>query len=153
DLAQEVAAGRFRQDLYYRLNVMNLHIPPLRERREDIVPLARHFVRLVAAQLNMAPVEIEAAPLERMAAYAWPGNARELRNVVERFLILGTFPAGCMVDDKAAEPPEADLPLEEIEKRHILRTLAASGHNKAEAARRLGVSRKTLDRKCIEWGV
>ncbi|MDK9725736.1 MAG: sigma-54 dependent transcriptional regulator [Sterolibacteriaceae bacterium MAG5] len=152
DLAQEVAVGRFRQDLYYRLNVMNLHIPPLRERREDIEPLARHFLRLVAAQLNMASADIEPAALERMGAYAWPGNARELRNVVERFLILGTFPAGCMADDRTAEPAEADLPLEEIEKRHILRTLSACGHNKAEAARRLGVSRKTLDRKCAEWG-
>jgi DNA-binding NtrC family response regulator len=154
DLAQEVAAGRFRQDLYYRLNVMNLHIPPLRERREDIAPLAAHFMRLVAAQINVSPAEIDPAQIERMRGYAWPGNARELRNVIERFLILGTFPAGCMGEGNAdEEAPAGDLPLDEVEKRHILRVLAASGNNKAEAARRLGVSRKTLDRKCAEWGV
>ncbi len=153
DLAQEVATGRFRQDLYYRLNVMNLHIPPLRERREDIAPLAAHFLRLVAAQLAVPSSEIAPEQIERMRHYDWPGNARELRNVIERFLILGNFPAGCMEGDAADGPAEEDLPLEEIEKRHILRVLDAAGHNKAEAARRLGVSRKTLDRKCAEWGV
>ncbi len=152
DLAQEVAAGRFRQDLYYRLNVMQIHIPPLRDRREDIAPLANHFMRLVSAQLGVASLALSSHVIERMHDYDWPGNARELRNVIERSLILGNFPYACM--DTPAEPDAGGVEtLETLEKRHILEVLAAVGGNKAEAARRLGVSRKTLDRKCAAWGV
>lgn len=152
DLAQEVASGRFRQDLYYRLNVMNIHIPPLRERSEDVAPLAEHFLRQVAGQLGLPAEPIAAERLAQLARHPWPGNARELRNVIERYLILGSWPADLGAAPGAASGGEA-IALDEVEKRHILKVLAAVDGNKAEAARRLGVSRKTLDRKCAEWGV
>lgn len=158
NLAPEVAAGRFRQDLFYRLDVVTLTIAPLRERTEDIPVLAAHFLRQLSAQLGVHPIPMGPEVLERLGSYRWPGNARELRNLVERSLILGHFPlegiAGPAEDPAPpAAPAPADLSLEEVEKRHILAVLQAAGGNKAEAARRLGVSRKTLDRKCAEWGV
>ncbi|AYH41837.1 sigma-54 dependent transcriptional regulator [Azoarcus sp. DN11] len=151
DLAAEVAAGRFRQDLYFRLAVVDIEIPPLRERAEDIPDLMRHFMNLLTAQLGVAPLAITQTLLARLTAYGWPGNVRELRNFVERSLILDGFP----VETLAARSDTfsgVDLPLGEVEKRHILRMLDACGGNKSEAARRLGVSRKTLERKCAEWG-
>ncbi len=151
DLNEEVAAGRFRQDLYFRLAVVDLTIPPLRSRSEDIPDLARHFMELFSAQLGVDPLPLRPDIIARLAAYPWPGNVRELRNFVERSLILGAF-----VDQGAASPVpvagDETLTLEEVERQHILRVLAASGGNKSEAARRLGVSRKTLERKCAEWG-
>jgi DNA-binding NtrC family response regulator len=156
DLAEEVAAGRFRQDLYYRLDVMQIALPPLRERREDIAPLARHFMAQISASLGVAPLALDAATLDHLAGNPWPGNARELRNVIEHALIVGGFPLPEAVRAKAAavaaDAAEGeDVSLEAAEKRHILRVLAACGGNKSEAARRLGVSRKTLERKCAEW--
>lgn len=149
DLATEVAAGRFRADLYYRLDVFRIHLPPLRDRPQDIEALARMFMEQISAQLGLPPLEITPSVLHGFEAYAWPGNARELRNRIERALILGAFdelrPAGATA--RALETDD----LAEIEKRHMLRVLEASGGNRAEAARRLGVSRKTLDRKCAEW--
>ncbi|AWN39740.1 sigma-54-dependent transcriptional regulator [Methylobacterium durans] len=149
DLAEAVAAGRFRADLYYRLDVFRIHLPPLRERVEDVEPLARMFMEQISLQLGLPPLPIRPSVLQRFEAYSWPGNARELRNRIERALILGAFdepglnaPAEARTDDLA-----------EVEKRHILRVLSASDGNRAEAARRLGVSRKTLDRKCAEWNV
>ncbi|MBL8518887.1 MAG: sigma-54-dependent Fis family transcriptional regulator [Betaproteobacteria bacterium] len=157
DLKEEVAAGRFRQDLFYRLDVLTLRIPPLRERREDIAVLAMHFRAQFAAQLGIAPVDWTREDLEVMQSYDWPGNARELRNFVERSFILGYFPIDTLRPAglprpkvSAAGPIET---MEEVEKRHILAVLEAVGGNKSEAARRLGLSRKTLDRKCAEWGV
>ncbi|MEE7455829.1 MULTISPECIES: sigma-54 dependent transcriptional regulator [Methylobacteriaceae] len=147
DLAERVAAGQFRADLYYRLDVIRIHLPPLRERVEDIEPLARMFMDQLSAQLGLAPLPIPPSALQRFESYAWPGNARELRNRIERALILGTF--GEPEAGMPAEPRTDDLA--EVEKRHILRVLAAADGNRAEAARRLGVSRKTLDRKCAEW--
>ena len=149
DLAERVAGGQFRADLYYRLDVVRIHLPPLRERVEDIEPLARMFMDQLSAQLGLPPLPIPLSVLQRFEAYPWPGNARELRNRIERALILGTF--GEPVSGPTAEPRTDDLA--EVEKRHILRVLAASEGNRAEAARRLGVSRKTLDRKCAEWNV
>ncbi|WP_374343200.1 sigma-54-dependent transcriptional regulator [Azonexus sp.] len=151
DLKDEVAAQRFRQDLYYRLQVLELRLPPLRERPEDVEALARHFVTTLAPMLGMPPLELTPRILARLAAYDWPGNVRELRNLVERSLILGWFDLGPdeSGNDAVAAPDER---LEAVEKRHILATLAASAGNKSEAARRLGISRKTLDRKCTAWG-
>jgi transcriptional regulator with PAS, ATPase and Fis domain len=161
-LADEVAAGRFRADLYYRLQVLELHLPPLRERTEDLPELAAHFMDLLSPALGVQPVAVEPAILAAMAAYDWPGNVRELKNLVERSLILGyvprdlpctravggTSPAG----EPAANLAGADECLAEVENRHIRAILAASGGNKSEAARRLGISRKTLERKCLSWG-
>jgi DNA-binding NtrC family response regulator len=155
DLAQEARQGRFRQDLFYRLDVVSITIPPLRERRGDVRALTLSFVAQLSARLGVPPVEVDDALLARLAAYDWPGNVRELRNLVERGLILGAFPEEGLPE--AAEVEEAaaatDDALSEVEKRHILEVLAACGGNKSEAARRLGVSRKTIERKCAEWGV
>ncbi|WP_020180400.1 sigma-54 dependent transcriptional regulator [Methylopila sp. M107] len=147
DLSEEVAAGRFRADLYYRLDVFRIHLPPLRDRPGDIEPLARMFMEQISAQLGLPPLALHPGVLSRFEAYSWPGNARELRNRIERALILGAFDE----QDVAVPAAAATEDLAEIEKRHMLRVLDASGGNRAEAARRLGVSRKTLDRKCAEW--
>ncbi|HWV63698.1 MAG TPA: sigma-54 dependent transcriptional regulator [Oxalicibacterium sp.] len=153
----EVAEGRFREDLYYRLNVVQLQMPPLRDRLEDIPALAAGFVRQLAQQLGVPPRPLDDKVLASMAVYSWPGNVRELRNLVERWLILGNLPDAVFgnrmainVADRAAD---GEVSLEAIEKQHILKILAESGGNKTEASRRLGVSRKTLERKCAEWGV
>jgi DNA-binding NtrC family response regulator len=153
DLRQEVAAQRFRQDLYYRLQVLEINLPPLRERPEDIVLLSRHFIDTLAASLNMPGLELTPRMLARLEAYDWPGNVRELRNFIERSLILGWFDLGPEVQDERPDTtPGEDALLETIEKRHILATLARCHGNKSEAARRLGISRKTLERKCTAWG-
>ncbi len=161
-LADEVAAGRFRADLYYRLQVLELHLPPLRERTEDLPELAAHFMDLLSPALGVQPVEVEPAILAAMAAYDWPGNVRELKNLVERSLILGYVPrdlpctravgGASPADEPAANLAGADECLAEVENRHIRAILAACGGNKSEAARRLGISRKTLERKCLAWG-
>ncbi|HEY6094046.1 MAG TPA: sigma-54 dependent transcriptional regulator [Gallionellaceae bacterium] len=155
-LADHVKNGSFRQDLYFRLDVINIHLPPLRERPEDIAPLALHFMHLLAARMAMTPVTLDAGTLDKMRRYGWPGNARELRNVIERTLILGRVPDACLGNETtaaAAAEPEQGESLEAVEKRHILSVLSAMSGNKTEAARRLNISRKTLDRKCAEWGV
>ncbi|MBI2306207.1 MAG: sigma-54-dependent Fis family transcriptional regulator [Rhodocyclales bacterium] len=153
DLTEEVAAGRFRQDLFFRLAVVEITIPPLRARTEDIPDLARHFMALFSAQLGVDPLPLSAEIIARLAAYPWPGNVRELRNFVERSLILGAFPTlGIAPANAAPAVSEDEMTLEEVERQHILRVLAVCGGNKSEAARRLGVSRKTLERKCAEWG-
>ncbi len=152
DLEQAVASGRLRQDLFYRLNVMNIHLLPLRERREDIAPLARLFMAQVAAQFGVAPMDLDDAVLAELEGYAWPGNARELRNVIERSLILGAVPLDILGRHGEPRAPRSEA-LKEVEQTHMLSVLASVGGNRAEAARRLGVSRKTLDRKCAIWNV
>src|SRR5690606_9407839 len=92
NLEAAVASGRFREDLYYRLNVVNLHIPPLRERPDDIPLLVRHFVAAFARTYEVAPREVEPDAMELLAGYAWPGNVRELQNVIERAFVLSDEP-------------------------------------------------------------
>ncbi len=150
DLRAEVAAGRFRQDLFYRLEVVTLPIPPLRERREDIAELALHFNAQLSVRLGLPPLVFTPADLARLSAYAWPGNVRELRNLVERSLILGGLPAAGEAPGFAEPLP---LSLADVEKRHILAVLDQCGGNRARAAALLGVSRKTIDRKAAEWGL
>jgi len=150
DLRAEVAAGRFRQDLFYRLEVVTLAIPPLRQRREDIAELAVHFNAQLASRLGLPPLPLGQADLARLAAYAWPGNVRELRNLIERSLILGGLPADSQAPGFVEPLP---LSLAEVEKRHILAVLDQCGGSKTRAAALLGVSRKTLDRKAVEWGL
>ncbi len=155
DLRAEVKGGRFREDLYFRLAVVDVRIPPLRERSEDVPELASHFMAELSSRLGVAPLRMPQAVRARLVGHTWPGNVRELRNFIERSLILGGF----ALESLAAEPSRTGessaaalrLSLEEVEKRHILAVLADCGGNKNEAAQRLGVSRKTLDRKCAEW--
>ncbi len=153
DLKVEVAAQRFRQDLYYRLQVVEVTLPPLRERPEDLPLLVEHFISQLAPYLDVPRLALDGRTLARMAAYDWPGNVRELKNFVERSLILGWFDLG--PEPKASSVPAGAIneTLEAVEKRHILAVLAACEGNKSEAGRRLGVSRKTLDRKCQAWGL
>src|SRR5574343_1518255 len=152
DLKAEVAAQRFRQDLYYRLQVLEITLPPLRERPEDIPPLVAHFMAQLTPALGVAPLQLDPRTAARLSDYDWPGNVRELRNLVERSLILGWFDIGPEpeVGNVIHAPAGTEETLAAVEKRHIL---AACDGNKSEASRRLGISRKTMDRKCQAWGL
>jgi DNA-binding NtrC family response regulator len=157
DLEEAVRAGRFREDLFYRLHVMTLRLPPLRERaREDRLALLQHFFAELRAQLPAAPAELSTEALERLLAYGWPGNVRELRNVLERALIMARgarklnpehLPAdlGRRAPSDGARGQAASL--EEVERRHIERTLRRHGGNRTRAAEELGISRATLINK------
>ncbi|MES9827831.1 MAG: sigma-54 dependent transcriptional regulator [Candidatus Thiodiazotropha sp.] len=159
DLEQEVRNGEFREDLYYRLNVLSLRIPALRERKEDIPLLVQHFVEILSAELGIAPPQLGEGELVRLLDYDWPGNVRELKNVIERCLLLNKSPSLCLMGSDTAGSqatpfdPSKTMLLEAIEKQHILKVLDLEGGNKSAAARVLGVSRKTLERKTQAWGV
>ncbi len=152
DLKKDVENGRFRADLFYRINVMHIHLPPLKDRGDDVQELATLFMRKLSQQLGMPPVAIDAPVRAALARYDWPGNVRELRNLIERTLILGAFPDD-FLGPRAKAPPARGETLEEVEKRHILTVLQETNGDRDEAARRLGISRKTIDRKCALWNV
>ena len=162
DLVTAVSAGRFREDLYYRLSVMPLRLPPLRARsREDLVELIGRLMDELAPQLPTAPRRLDDAALDRLLRHGWPGNIRELRNVLERAMILGR---GQDVLDASALPAEvrsrggADgdgfeaRPLEDIEREHIERSLIAFKGNRSHTAKALGIARATLIKKIREYG-
>lgn len=157
DLEERVAKGDFREDLFYRLNVVALRLPALRERQDDIDSLANHFATTLSAELGLPPLELDHAELERLRGYTWPGNVRELRNVIERSLLLGLNPSEALGEraEEAAAPDAVagggDVSLAELERRHVLLMLERTGGNKSDAARRLGISRKTLERKLKVW--
>jgi two-component system response regulator AtoC len=163
NLEEEVRAGRFRSDLYFRLKVVSIHLPPLRERGDDILLLARHFVREFARKFQKQFSEISAEAAQRLAAYGWPGNVRELRNLVERVVLLEE---GQLLEEQhlpsdwgdrtvarldRATPSIADtidLPtLAQIEADHISEVLRLTSGNKSRAARILGISRQGLIEK------
>lgn len=157
DLNEEVERGNFRQDLFYRLNVVTVRMPTLRERLEDIPDLVEFFMQKMAADMGVSPHHMGNRELVQLRSYAWPGNVRELKNVIERCLLLDQSPDQCLkgisvTGEIAGSTERADvLLLEEIEKRHILKVLDMEGGNKSAAARLLGVSRKTLERKVQAW--
>lgn len=149
-LADAVAASRFREDLLFRINVVEVQMPLLCERDTDVVELAELFLSEIAAQLQLPPLELPAGVKSALLRHGWPGNIRELRNFIERSLIFGRFP----LDTLAPPQPAAGItPLDEVERREILNALEAVAGNRSEAARQLGVSRKTIDRKCAAWGL
>ncbi|MFK8252900.1 sigma-54-dependent transcriptional regulator [Ancylobacter terrae] len=152
DLEEDVAVGRFRADLYYRMNVMQIRLPPLRERREDIDELALQFLATLTRQLGVPAIRLDEEARAALRAYRWPGNIRELRNVIERSLILGRFANDLPASRLGASSGEGQS-LDDLERRHILAMLEQTGFDRAETARRLGVSRKTIDRKCAQWNV
>ncbi|MDG2406396.1 MAG: sigma-54 dependent transcriptional regulator [Paracoccaceae bacterium] len=152
DLEVAVAAGTFRADLYHRMNVMAIEMPPLRDRVEDIVELAAVFMRHFSRLLGLPALELNDAVLLKLSRYSWPGNVRELRNLIERSVILGRFPDEFSGSGKHIGL-EAIETLEFVEQRHIMMVLDCCKGNRAEAARRLGVSRKTIDRKCRNWSI
>jgi DNA-binding NtrC family response regulator len=162
DLAGMVKAGTFREDLYYRLNVGSIEMPPLRARSGDILPLARHFIDKAAKMMNMPHPELDRRCCDLIEQYGWPGNIRELRNVMERALILcggeRIAPAhlpkeiGSISGDAGLATDDETLSLGEVEKRHIRRVMNASHGNKTQAAKTLGITRLTLRTKITEYG-
>ena len=149
DLSRAVAEKRFREDLYYRLSVLPLRLPPLRERREDVPALAR---RLLAPGVSLSPQAEKA-----LRDYPWPGNVRELRNVLERAQVLSPKSvidaADLRLQPGAAPAAEEDLTLEELERRHIERALRRAGGKVARAAEMLGIARSSLYQKLQRYRI
>ncbi|HLY72920.1 MAG TPA: sigma-54 dependent transcriptional regulator [Planctomycetota bacterium] len=153
DLPAEVERGRFRQDLYYRLNVLPVRLKPLRERREEIPMLVEHF-------LKKHKKRVSNGAMSRLCAYSWPGNVRELANIVERAAVLATADdiSGDLIApwlDGGAPTPQSTLgvPLENVERRVIEENLKANGGNREKTARILGITSRTLRDKLKKWGV
>jgi two-component system response regulator HydG len=165
DLEKEVAEGRFREDLFYRLNVISLNLPPLRDRVEDIDPLARHFLEKVTARNNSSVRHIDPQAIAALQAHDWPGNVRELENVIERGTILAERDTLTLEDlpgkiSRSSRPaPRAQrvggdpISLREAEKHQIVLALERTGGNKSRAAELLEITRKTLARKIKEYGL
>ena len=152
DLEAAVEAERLRADLYHRINVIKIEMPLLRHRSEDIVELASFFMAQFSKSLGMPALGLDEETLLKLRRYDWPGNVRELRNLIERSVILGEFPEEFAGSGAGASGERAVESLELVSQRHILHVLDLCGGNRAEAARRLGVSRKTIDRKIAAWG-
>jgi len=173
NLAEYVREGKFREDLYYRLNVIDIHLPPLKERPGDIALLVSRFIKEFSKENGGSVTGIDARAMKALEDYAWPGNVRQLRNVVEKMVVLSSG-GKLTIDDvplEVAAPqgaaPQTPIPatstmppsvapssattLAVTEKDAILRTLAECGNNKSKAAIRLGISRRTLHRKLNEW--
>ncbi|MFO0845370.1 MAG: sigma-54-dependent Fis family transcriptional regulator [Gemmataceae bacterium] len=174
DLEGMIAEGKFREDLYFRLNVLPIHVPPLRERAEDVVELARHFLQLYAQKLGKPAREIDDDAMLALRAYPWPGNVRQLENVIERAVVIAEGPTiglAELPDEVTQTAPEPDEALdswtgelaavyhaeraerERREREQLVRALAAAKGNKAEAARALGLARSTLISKLKKFGL
>jgi two-component system response regulator HydG len=166
DLDAEVAAGRFRQDLYFRLHVLPVKLPPLRERREDIPLLCSHFVAKLGPKTNARVRAVSDAALGRIMAYHWPGNVRELENAIEQSLVfaegeeitpaaLPQFLQGGAEEDRLDVPRELSLPeiLDDLERQLILKAYAKAGRVKTETARLLGIKTSALYYKLEKYGI
>jgi len=163
DLAAEVAAGRFREDLYWRLNVVNIKVPPLRERAEDLPALANYFTRHYALKNHKEVKGLTPGALRLISRHSWPGNIRELQNAIERAVILmrGEYLSETDLPNLSSSPlgpdqaPAADLPLnlDDLEKMAVENALNHTGGNKTQAALILGVTRKTLGAKLKKYGL
>jgi DNA-binding NtrC family response regulator len=153
ELSAEVAAGRFRKDLYFRLQVVELTLPPLRDHKEDIPALVAHFMAQLAPALGAEPLSISGEEMAFLQQYGWPGNVRELRNLIERSLILGSLNVSALYPGTPQALPEGrPIDLHSLEKMHILSVLDSVHGDKTRAAQLLGVSRRTLERRVAEWG-
>jgi len=169
DLKEEVKKGNFREDLYYRLNVVHFHLPPLRERKSDIPLLAEYFLNYYARKHKKPAKAFSSKVMEVFLNYHWPGNVRELKHLIERLVIFSTkevitekdlyladfeFAPGIKKAAHIPEPNEDEiLPLEEVEKAYILKVLDLLNWNKSLAARKLGIDRKTLTLKLKKWNL
>ena len=166
NLEAEVKAGRFREDLYYRLNVIRLSVPPLRDRKEDVRPLAEAFVERFARELRRPPLALPARTVSLLEAYAWPGNVRQLRNVMERAAVLApgnavtpeVLPPELLADATADGAAAAgDLPLKHalaaFRREYVARALARAGGNQTKAAAMLGLQRSFLNRLVHRLGL
>lgn len=163
NLKEETARGRFREDLYFRINVVHLHIPPLRQRPEDIPLLLRSFLDLSVRKMGRSPMEFSPEAMECMKRYSWPGNVRELENEVERVVALASSRT-ILPEDLSRAVREGGGPgilpaaskkegLQAAEKNVIISTLAEEGGNRTRTARRLGISREGLRKKMIRYGI
>jgi DNA-binding NtrC family response regulator len=155
-LADDVASGRFRADLFYRLQVVEIRLPPLRAHKEDIPALVAHFIDTLAPRLGVPAIEVGTDEMAYLQQYDWPGNVRELRNLIERSLIVGALNVSALyqslprpVPAARAAPPTTDL--HTLEKQHILAVLESVQGDKTKAAQLLGISRRTLERRVAEW--
>jgi Nif-specific regulatory protein len=154
DLEADVESGRFRQDLYYRINVFSIYLPPLRERRDDILQLADHFVQCYAEQMHKPVTRISTAAINMMMAYHWPGNVRELENCIEHAVLVSTdgvihgysLPPSLQTPDGQAVPATGDLKsrVALLEKDMIVDALKRSGGNVAAASRELGITARMV---------
>jgi len=165
DLDERVEEGRFRDDLFYRLNVIQIVLPPLRARGNDVLELAQHFVRKVSERSGKRVRGLTPAVAQKLLEYDWPGNVRELENCIERSVAFTAFDhlqlddlpekvrSGPTRSNGGSNPEELTLPLEVVERRHILRVLDAQKGNRTRAAKVLGLDRKTLYRKLERWGM
>jgi transcriptional regulator with PAS, ATPase and Fis domain len=163
DLHKDVQAGHFRQDLYYRLNVITLHLPPLTERRDDIPLLAHHFLKQISTSMNKAVTGIDRDAMELLGQYSWPGNVRELENIIERAVTLadkptiGTSHLPDYIRNLTIETyryTSSDVPtLEEQEKRYIQWVLEKTEGNKTQAAKIMDIDRVSLWRKLKRYGL
>ncbi|MEN8148685.1 MAG: sigma-54 dependent transcriptional regulator [Planctomycetota bacterium] len=161
DLSEMVAAGTFRQDLFYRLNVVTIPVPPLRERREDIPLLAEHFVEKLSRQMSRMFTGVDPEGMELLTAHEWPGNVRELENAIERAMVVGrpplisarNLPLGRGRAAPPAVPEFNETSLAAVEKVHIQRTLEKNEGNVTRSARELGIDRVTLYNKIKKYGL
>ena len=156
NLEQLIEEGRFRPDLYYRLNVFHIELPPLRSRREDIPPLVNHFVMKFAQAMNKRITRVSPAAMNQLQQHQWPGNVRELENAVERAMVVAEEPE-LREEDFALMPPHgagsmAARALEDVEKVHILRVLEECAYNQTRAAEVLRIDRATLHNKLKKYG-
>jgi two-component system, NtrC family, response regulator HydG len=163
DLEHEVSERRFREDLYYRLNVVQIDIPPLRERRQDVLALAHHLLRKLAERTGSAPLTISVPAAERLVGYAWPGNVRELENCVERAVALARYNQITVEDlpermrtyhaegPRRVEQPSEVATFSVVAHRHVLHVLSLVDGNKTLAAAKLGVDRRTLYRMLAKY--
>lgn len=161
DLDEAVKTGRFREDLFYRLNVLNIHVPPLRERKDDLSQLIEHFLKHYSAKHGREAQRLSPEARGVLRAYDYPGNARELANVIERAVIVATgkrveendLPGGLSAAVSAQQRKAKPRSLAEVEADYIAETLVAAGGNKAECARILGISRKNLYEKIARYKI
>jgi DNA-binding NtrC family response regulator len=161
DLDAAVAAGRFREDLFYRLNVIRIRVPPLRERKDDLSKLIEHFLKHYAAKHGCSVQRLAPEAKAILEAYDYPGNARELANIIERAVIVADgkrleeqdLPAGLKAAVSTQQRKATPQSLAELEAAYIAETLAATGGNKTQCARILGISRKNLYEKIARYGL
>ncbi|WP_287322825.1 sigma 54-interacting transcriptional regulator [Mesorhizobium sp.] len=167
DLKQEIAAGRFRRDLYYRIGAVSITVPPLRKRGEDVLLLVEHFNRQIATAAGEDPLEFSQEVRDALLAYHWPGNVRELKNLIGRLHVLArgrdiglhdlpgeiAAPSATSDDGKTLSAESPGGTLVEAERQAMKNALAAEGGNLSRVARRLGISRPTLYRKLDQYGI
>ena len=158
DLRSEVAAGRFREDLLFRLNTIEIHLPPLRDRRDDVPLLAAHFLRRYAARYRKPLERFHPDAMRALLAYGWPGNIRELDHTIERAVLLASGDAVAPGDLSLRGAAEGagrleDMSLEDVEKLLIQKALARHGGNVSVAAKALGLSRSAMSRRLERYGL